>query len=217
MAAALDVIGDRWALLVVRDLILGPQRFTDLMAGLKGISTDILTARLRALEAAGIVRRAGAAGRQHYQLTATGRRLRPVLAELGRWGAFLLSPPSRPEDVATRVALTTLVLDPRAAPAKLHGQFRINVADQSARLSVDGGRVAIRAEPPDSPSRAEPGVTVIKLSRSGLLKLLAGRSGRELAADGGLSADGDHAGAVMLLDTLAAPPVLAGIGLGHHD
>ena len=90
IARALDVVGERWALLVVRELVLGPKRFTDLRAHLPGIATDVLSQRLRQLEQAGVLRpvamAAPASGRV-YELTARGRELEPVLHALGRWGS----------------------------------------------------------------------------------------------------------------------------------
>jgi DNA-binding HxlR family transcriptional regulator len=90
IARALDVVGDRWALLVVRELVLGPKRFTDLRSHLPGIATDVLSQRLRELEQAGVLRpvalTAPASGRA-YELTDRGRDLEPVLHALGRWGS----------------------------------------------------------------------------------------------------------------------------------
>src|SRR6478752_8545976 len=89
IATALDVIGDRWAPLIVRDLLLGPLRFGDLAEGLPGIGTNTLTDRLKHLEAAGVVERRlqplpdrGTV----YELTEYGRELEPILLALGRWG-----------------------------------------------------------------------------------------------------------------------------------
>jgi DNA-binding HxlR family transcriptional regulator len=90
IARALDVVGERWALLVVRELVLGPKRFTDLRTRLPGIATDVLSQRLRQLEQAGVLRPialpAPASG-QAYELTPRGRDLEPVLHALGRWGS----------------------------------------------------------------------------------------------------------------------------------
>lgn len=86
---ALDLIGERWALLVVRELILGPKRFTDLRAGLPGISPNVLTQRLTELEAGGVVRRRKLpppASTWAYELTEWGADLEPVIVQLGRWG-----------------------------------------------------------------------------------------------------------------------------------
>ena len=90
MARALDLIGERWALLVVRELALGPKRFTDLRAGLPGIATNVLSTRLRQLERGGIVVRRllpPPAPAQVYELSDHGRELVPIMLALGRWGA----------------------------------------------------------------------------------------------------------------------------------
>src|SRR5829696_8906736 len=90
VARALDVVGERWALLVVRDLLLGPKRFTDLRSGLPHVSPDVLSQRLRELEEAGIVRRAKLpppTSARVYELTERGRELQPIVIELGRWGS----------------------------------------------------------------------------------------------------------------------------------
>jgi DNA-binding HxlR family transcriptional regulator len=96
IARALDVVGERWALLVVRELLLGPKRFTDLRAGLPHVGPDVLAQRLRELEQAGVVRRttlpAPAASRV-YELTEWGSELEPMLLGLGRWGSQAPFPP----------------------------------------------------------------------------------------------------------------------------
>src|SRR5919198_6110493 len=90
VARALDLVGERWALLVVRDLVLGPKRFTDLRRGLPGMGTNILAARLKELEHAGVVRRRTLpppAASAVYELTEWGHELEPVVLALGRWGS----------------------------------------------------------------------------------------------------------------------------------
>lgn len=103
IATALDVIGDRWAPLIVRDLLLGPLRFGDLADGLPGVGTNTLTARLKHLEAAGVVERRllplpdrGTV----YELTGYGRELEPILLALGRWGTRSMG--RLPGEVVTR-------------------------------------------------------------------------------------------------------------------
>src|SRR5215218_3737751 len=89
LAHALGLVGERWALLVVRELLFGPRRYTDLLEGLPGIGTNVLAARLRELEAGGIVERRRLpppAPATVYEVTDRGRALRPVLDELARWG-----------------------------------------------------------------------------------------------------------------------------------
>lgn len=89
MATALDVIGDRWTPLILRELLGGPARFNELEDGLPGIAKNLLTSRLRRLEADGIVRRVTMHGAPLYALTDHGAAIRPTLEELGFWGASL--------------------------------------------------------------------------------------------------------------------------------
>jgi len=103
IALALDVVGERWALLLLRELFAGPKRFTDLAEGLPGIGTSVLSERLRQLEDDGLVsrRRLGPPVRaQVYELTARGAAIKPVLAGLVRWGAVYLA--GKGADLATR-------------------------------------------------------------------------------------------------------------------
>jgi DNA-binding HxlR family transcriptional regulator len=94
VARALDQVSERWTLLIVRNLMLGPRRYSDLMAELPGITTNLLAARLRAMAASGLVaKRAGRPVR--YELTALGAALEPVVIELGRWGANFMDQPRR--------------------------------------------------------------------------------------------------------------------------
>jgi DNA-binding HxlR family transcriptional regulator len=94
LARALDVIGDRWTLLIVRELLMGPRRYTDLHKGLPGIATNLLATRLADLEAAGLVAREEApppVATPLYRLTARGEELRPVIDALGRWARPLMA------------------------------------------------------------------------------------------------------------------------------
>src|SRR5256885_1932106 len=96
VARALDLVGERWALLAVRELLLGPKRFTDLRVGLPHVSPDVLSQRLRELERAGVVRRRKLpppAGSRVYELTDWGHELEPVVIQLGRWGSRAPFPP----------------------------------------------------------------------------------------------------------------------------
>ena len=102
VARALDVVGERWTLLLVRELSTGPKRFKDLLEGLPGIATNLLAARLKTLEGEGIVRRATLpppAGSNVYELTELGGSLEPVIVALSRWGARLLDAPREEEDL----------------------------------------------------------------------------------------------------------------------
>jgi DNA-binding HxlR family transcriptional regulator len=144
IARALDAVGDRWALLVVRELLLGPKRFTDLRAGLPGAATDVLTQRLRELTDVGVVERAtlpppGAA--TVYRLTGRGRELEPVLLALGRWGSRQPFPAGDRElgTDAFAVALST-TFDPAAA-ADLDATVVLDLGADRVRAHVHDGRL----------------------------------------------------------------------------
>ncbi|MGZ8694386.1 MAG: winged helix-turn-helix transcriptional regulator [Gaiellaceae bacterium] len=151
VARALDLVGERWALLVVRELVLGGKRFTDLRDGLPGIGTNVLATRLRQLEADGIVeklRLAPPAATTVYVLTESGRRLVPPMLALGRWGAESLGEPSPEQAVRSEwfaVALNAFFdaeaardLDATVLLDLADGPFRVTVRDGSLRVEHGG-------------------------------------------------------------------------------
>jgi DNA-binding HxlR family transcriptional regulator len=148
VAHALDLVGERWALLVVRELMRGPKRYTDLVEHLPGIGTNILASRLRALEEHGIVAKRTLpppAASRVYELTEYGRALRTVLRELALWGARSLGPPDEEELFTGWLAnAVDTVLGPIAPP----GRFEFHVGDEVASL-VDGEAQAGPVEEPD--------------------------------------------------------------------
>jgi len=142
IARALDLVGERWALLVVRELLLGPKRYTDLRRGLPNASPNVLSQRLGELERAGVLRRRKLpppAGSRVYELTDWGRELEEIVISLGRWGARSPTPP----DDAPIVSADSIILALRARfdPGAAHGlragyelrlgedRFGIEVAD----------------------------------------------------------------------------------------
>ena len=138
VAHALGLVGERWALLIVRELLHGPQRYTDLTANLPKIGTNILSSRLKDLEACGIVakrRLPPPAASQVYELTEYGRALKPVIRELAVWGIRSLGPPSL-EDAPAAHWLED-ALDTVFAPVAPDGSFEIHVGGDVASL-VDG-------------------------------------------------------------------------------
>lgn len=138
-AHALDLVGERWALLVVRELLLGPKRFTDLRAGLPHVSPNVLSQRLRELESAGVVRRRKLpppAASRVYELTGWGEELEPVIISLGRWGARSLS---RPRD--TELGVDSLILSFRTmfdalAADGLEASYELRLGEESFRAEV---------------------------------------------------------------------------------
>lgn len=100
LARALDRLGERWTLLIVRNLFLGPRRYTDLLAELPGITTNLLAERLRGMESGGLVeRRRGVVGSTVYALTPLGAALEPAIMELGRWGGRFMDAPKKTDTV----------------------------------------------------------------------------------------------------------------------
>lgn len=156
VARALDVVGDRWALLVVRELLFGPRRFVQLRAGLHGISPNVLSQRLRDLEHAGLVRRSvldPPASVAIYELTSRGRALEPVLIELGRWGSQQPVLTARQLSVSALLLALKTVFDPAAA---VDATFALRVGGEWFRATVAGGSIDI------APGRTEqPTVTMI--------------------------------------------------------
>jgi DNA-binding HxlR family transcriptional regulator len=162
IARALDVVGERWALLVIRELLLGPKRFSDLRAGLRGISPDVLSQRLRELEQAGLLRRAELpppAGSRVYQLTDRGKDLEPVIVALGRWGTAAPFPPGDAKlGVDSMVLALKTVFDPGAAD-DLDAIYELRLDQQPFSASVAGGRLDIAhgsAVAPDATIEADP-------------------------------------------------------------
>ena len=144
---ALEVVGERWALLIARDLLVGPKRFTDLLRGLPGIPSNILTARLKELEGAGVVRRRVLPRPSKgvvYEMTAYGAELENVVVELGRWGAKTLGDP-RPDETVTIDSLVTALrttFHPEAARGMRAG-FELRVGEIVLHALVDDGRVTV--------------------------------------------------------------------------
>jgi len=127
-ARTLELVGERWTLLVVRELLVGPLRFTDLHAALEGIPRNLLADRLRDLEAHGVVARRELpppAARTVYELTDAGRELLPVIGALARWGLTHLPPPDRGEAVSPTLAVLAERFGlPLPAPAPATGRRR---------------------------------------------------------------------------------------------
>jgi DNA-binding HxlR family transcriptional regulator len=145
-AHALDLVGERWALLVVRELLLGPKRFTDLRSGLPHASPNVLAQRLRDLEASGVVRRGKLpppAASKIYELTEWGRDLEPVIIALGRWG---VRSPTKPPDAELGVDSLILsfrtMFDPDRAEG-LDASYEFRLGEDRFRAEVADGRLEI--------------------------------------------------------------------------
>jgi DNA-binding HxlR family transcriptional regulator len=151
IATALDYVGERWALLVVRELLLGPKRFTDLQDGLPGAGAKVLVQRLRELESAGVVRRRSLpppAGSQVYELTEWGTGLDAIVVELGRWGAQAPDTTDDPVSAdSAMIRLRTLFVPQPQRPWTATYEVRLG-RDRFAIRVTDGQLVELtRGEP----------------------------------------------------------------------
>ena len=149
MAHALDLVGDRWTLLVIRELMHGPKRYTDLVDHLHGIGTNILAARLRDLETNGIVARRilpPPAASKVYELTDYGRELKPAMRELAVWGARSLGPPTAQDELFD--GWLSNAMDIVMAPVAPAGRFMFRAGPETASL-VDGKVVDGPIDDPD--------------------------------------------------------------------
>jgi len=141
------MVGERWGLLIIRDLLVGPKRFSDLQRGLPKIPSNILTARLKELEESGIVRRRALprpSGGIVYELTDEGRGLEEAIIILGRWGAKHLGDP-RPDEIVTgdslAMALRTIFRPDAAARDEI--SFELHVGEIVVNAQVSKGTVAV--------------------------------------------------------------------------
>jgi len=202
-AHALDLIGERWALLVVRELLLGPKRFTDLRVGLPHVSPNVLAQRLRELERAGVVRRRKLpppAASRVYELTDWGMELGPVIIGLGRWGAHS---PSRPRDA--EIGVDSLILsfrtmfDPQAAEG-LNASYELWLGEDHFRAVVAEGRFEVArgsVARPDATIETDPG-TLAAL-------VYEGRALDEALRSGSLEIEGEESAVERFLTLFPLP------------
>jgi DNA-binding HxlR family transcriptional regulator/putative sterol carrier protein len=209
IAHALDLVGERWALLVVRELLLGPKRYTDLRRGLPNASPNVLSERLRELERAGVVRRRKLpppAGSRVYELTDWGLELEGIVISLGHWGA---RSPSGLVDAPTGVDSVILALrsrfDPEAA-RDLRARYQLRLGEESFRIEVADDRFEVArgsADRADATIDTDPGTLGTVLW--GALPLAdAERSGR-------LTIDGDKAAVDRFIRLFPMPEQAAAV------
>lgn len=172
VARALELVGERWALLLVRDLLVGPLRFSELRRGIPRIPTNVLTARLKELEAAGVVRRrllprpdSGFA----YELTDFGRDLEPAVLALGRWGARAMGD-ARADEIVTADALVVALraaFQPEGARG-FRGAFELRVGDATVHARVDDGALHAAGGPlPDADLAIEAAAPALRALMAG--------------------------------------------------
>jgi DNA-binding HxlR family transcriptional regulator len=171
VAHALGLVGERWALLVVRELLDGPKRYTDLADGLPGIGTNILASRLRDLEQAGIVQKRRLpppAAANVYELTPYGEELREPLYALGRWGARSLGPP-RPDDSMAPGWLVNAVRATCTHGCLPDKVFELRVDDDVVTARFEGDELVVES---GSSGEAD---TVIETDPATLFSIAAGQ------------------------------------------
>jgi len=204
LARALDVVGERWTLLLVRELLLGPKRYKHLLAGLPGIGTNLLADRLRRLEHAGIVRRSilpPPAGSPVYELTDLGRGLEAAVFALGRWGAYFLQP-RKESDAADPgwffVSIRATFRPEAAAELRESYEFRIDGSPFYAR--VERGRAETSQGHADDPD------VVVTTDLENFIALLSRQlSPGEAVARGRARLEGDEAALERFVEIFAWP------------
>jgi DNA-binding HxlR family transcriptional regulator/putative sterol carrier protein len=203
-AHALDLIGERWALLIARELMLGPKRYSDLMADLPGISTNILASRLDGLEQTGVVvrrRLPAPAASTVYELTEWGSELEPVICAIGRWGAR-----SPLHDRTAHFGVASFVLSLRtnfskAAAVGLRTTVEIRVADDVFVARVRSGRFTIERGEADSPDAV---ITAAPPVLAGVI--YGGYPLREAMRAGDVAVSGDPAIVERFFSVFLLPP-----------
>lgn len=159
---AMELIGERWALLIVRDLLVGPRRYGELAAGAPRIPSNILATRLKELQAAGVLRRAPRSRVIVYELTPYGRELEPVVLALGAWGFKAMGEP-REEQIITPDSMTMdlrTAFRPEVAAGLPSTSYCARFGEEQLLVRVDGARLEVRmdAGPCDLAFRAGPEV-----------------------------------------------------------
>jgi DNA-binding HxlR family transcriptional regulator len=207
IAHALDLLGERWALLVVRELLLGPKRFTDLRDGLPGVSPNVLAQRLRELEQAAIVQRRKLpppAGAWIYELTDWGRDLKPIVISLGTWA---LRSQSFPEDAPVGTDSIILALgtffDPEAA-GDLTARYEIRLGEQAFTIRIADGAIDVARGPADDAD------AVVESDATTLSALIwQGRDLADALAAGDVTVEGDERAVTRFLTLFPRPVPVA--------
>jgi DNA-binding HxlR family transcriptional regulator len=209
LAWALDLVGERWTLLILRDLLLGPRRFTELLDGLPGLSRALLSTRLRKLEDEGLVRRErGPRGRHVYAVTDEAWSLAFAFARLGIWGAHRIGP-RRPRDVfrAGSFALGMTVFADREAAKGIRETYEFQVEGERFHLRVDDGRIEPREGPADDPD------FVVRTDATTCVRIMRGENPAALVAEGVMTGEGSPEAATNLLAIFKPPPDARELGL----
>jgi DNA-binding HxlR family transcriptional regulator/putative sterol carrier protein len=204
-ARALDLVGERWTLLVIRELLTGPKRYSDLQAGLPGVGPNVLAARLRGLEDNGLLERRQLpppAASTVYALTELGEGLRPVLLGLFQWGLQLLDAPGRHDAVRASYWVPAIEASARAGVlgADTDDVYEFRIGGESVNVRASKGEVHTAAGPADAPDvvvSTDP-ATFAELGRGSITPGAAVEAGR-------LSVEGDASAAERCAALFAAP------------
>ncbi|MGI5238435.1 winged helix-turn-helix transcriptional regulator [Dactylosporangium sp. CA-139066] len=184
LASALDVLGERWTLLIVRELLMGPRRYSDLLADLPGVGTNLLAERLKFLVTMGVVRQTdlpGGGSRLAYELTEQGERLRPIVLGLAHWGMDYVGPRSEADTVRPHWGFLAVeaMIDQRRL-AGVSERYEFHVDDQVFHIDVrDGAARAVRG-PAEAPAMAATtdAATFVQIGSGRLTPLVAMVQGR---------------------------------------
>ena len=203
LAHAMELVGERWALLVIRELAFGPKRFTGIRAGLPSASPNVLSQRLRELEAVGVIRRrklAPPAGSWVYELTEWGQALEPTLREFGRWAARSPIFPDHGNMSCDAMAMSMQTMfDPGAADG-VSGLFELVFGEDRFRVEVTEGEIDV------SRTEVQEPMAVIETTPEVWVGLIyEGLSASEAEAAGNLQITGDRARAVALTGLFTLP------------
>jgi DNA-binding HxlR family transcriptional regulator/putative sterol carrier protein len=206
IAHGLDLVGERWALLVVRELLLGPKRFTDLKRGLPNASPNVISERLRELERAGIVKREKLpppASLRVYALTDWGRELEETVVSLGRWAARSPSPSEAPVGLDSIVLALRTLFDPGAAKG-LQASYELKLGEDRFRIDVSGDEIEVargEADQADATIDTDPDTMTAVLWR--------GRPLAEAQRAGDLRVEGDLAAVERFVSLFPMPEPVA--------
>lgn len=206
LACTLDLLGERWTLLVVRDLLAGPKRYNDLHRGLPGLATDLLTERLRRLEEAAVIRRRelpAPASATVYELTERGHELEPTLFGLARFGLGLLgAPPQEPPPRDLLGLLLRALFDPDGAPGEPETWW-LGSEEPPVAVTVGAGRFEFQ---PDAAHTTDAPAARFSGDVPTLYDLVVGRLDAGAAlADGRLSVEGDPSALERLRSAFPVP------------
>lgn len=206
MAHGMDLIGERWALLIVRELILGPKRFTDLRAGLAGISPNVLTQRLEELEEHGIVTRRKLpppAAAWVYELTQWGLQLETVIQALGRWAARSPFKPTKGLGTDSLILSFRTMFDPKEAEG-FSATVELRIGESQFHAKVARGQMRLVRGPADEPD------CIIEADPESLAEVVyAGRKFADAVRSGDLKVEGDKSVAKRFLTLFPLPQPVA--------